>query len=314
MIASRAQSIHQLLVIYFVLMASAAVLTGPIAGSALLARWFNKRRGLAMSLSAAGAAVGGLVAPPLLQWLIDAYTWRHALQVYGMGVLLITLPVAWFLVINQPSDVNQYPDGADQAPATAQDANDSLGWRFYLHDRNFWLLGIVLGILFGSSMGITSNLTQYTAELGIDAARAALLLSFFSGSNLVGKLSIGALADRLNPRLLLGLAILLFTLAVFSFTQLTAFTLLVVCCVILGLAQGGVVPLWSVIMSRLYGHERVGSSMGMMSLVVTPFSLLAAPFFGAVADRTGSYQGAYLISVLLLGFVTVLLRLVREPA
>ncbi len=166
-VASRAQSMYQLLVIYFVLMASAAVLMGPIAGSALLARWFNKRRGLAMSLSAAGAALGGLVAPPLLQWLIDAYSWRQALLVYGVGVLIITLPVAWFLVINRPSDITQYPDGTDEPPEQAQDEGANLGWGFYLRDRNFWLLGIVLGVLFGSSMGITKNLIQYAGRLAL---------------------------------------------------------------------------------------------------------------------------------------------------
>lgn len=312
MAASRAQSMQQLLVIYFVFMASAAVLMGPIAGSALLARWFTKRRGLAMSLSAAGAAVGGLIAPPLLQWLIDAYTWRQALLVYGIGVLVITLPVAWFLVINRPTDINQYPDGADEAPTQAQSASENLGWGFYLRDRNFWLLGIVLGVLFGSSMGITKNLIQYAGEMGIDAQRAALLLSIYSASNFVGKLGTGALADKINPRLLLGAVIVLFTLAVLSFTQFTAYTMLISACLVFGISQGGIVPLWSVLIARLYGPDRVGRSMGMMSLLLTPFNLVAAPFFGAVADRTGSYQGAFLVAAALLIFATILLGLIRE--
>jgi sugar phosphate permease len=312
MAASRAQSMQQLLVIYFIFMASAAVLMGPIAGSALLARWFTKRRGLAMSLSAAGAAVGGLIAPPLLQWLIDAYTWRQALLVYGIGVLVITLPVAWFLVINRPTDINQYPDGADEAPTQAQSASEDLGWGFYLRDRNFWLLSIVLGVLFGSSMGITKNLIQYAGEMGIDAQRAALLLSIYSASNFVGKLGTGALADKINPRLLLGAVIVLFTLAVLSFTQFTTYTMLISACVVFGISQGGIVPLWSVLIARLYGPDRVGRSMGMMSLLLTPFNLVAAPFFGAVADRTGSYQGAFLVATALLIFATVLLGLIRE--
>jgi len=312
MVASQAQSMTQLLAIYFVFMASAAVLTGPIAGSALLARWFNKRRGLAMSLSAAGAAVGGLIAPPLLQWLIDAYTWRQALLMYGMGVLVVTVPVAWFLIINRPSDINQHPDGIAETSPQAQTSDNDLGWGFYLRDRNFWVLGIILGVLFGSSMGITKNLMQYAGEIGIDATRGAFLLSIYSASNFVGKLGSGVLADKLNPRALLGGIIVVFTLAVFSFTQFTTYTLLMVACVVFGISQGGIVPLWSVIVSRLYGPERVGRSMGAMSLLLTPFNLIAAPFFGAVADSTGSYRGAYLVAVALLVFVIFLLGLIRE--
>jgi len=52
--------------------------------------------------------------------------------------------------------------------------------------------------------------------------------------------------------------------------------------------------------------------MGAMSLLLTPFNLIAAPFFGAVADSTGSYRGAYLVAVALLVFVIFLLGLIRE--
>ncbi len=312
LLVSRTQSMYQILVIYLVCMSAASVLTGPIAGSALLARWFTKRRGLAMSLSAAGAAVGGLIAPPLLQLLIESFAWRQALLMYGVGLLIVTLTVAALFVIDRPSDIGQFPDGADKAPAQPMHAVDNPGLAFYLKDRNFWLLGIALGVLFASSMGITSNLLQFTAEHGIDAARGAFLLSIFAGANFVGKLGAGALADKFNPRLLLSLIIVLFTAAVFSFAQLGVYWLFVIASAVLGLSQGGIVPLWSVIMARLYGPDRVGSSMGMMSLLLTPFNLVAPPLFGLVSDKTGSYYGAYMGCGVLLLLTLMLVGMIRE--
>jgi hypothetical protein len=52
--------------------------------------------------------------------------------------------------------------------------------------------------------------------------------------------------------------------------------------------------------------------MGMMSLVLTPFNLVAAPMFGPVFDRTGSYVGAYMGCVVLLALSLVLVAMIRE--
>lgn len=143
-LVSRAQSMTQVHLIYLFMMAAAGVLCGPIAGSALLARWFTQRRGLAMSLSAAGAALGGLVAPPLLQFLIDTIEWRSALLCYGIGLMVVTLPVIGLFVIDRPVDIGQNPDGAGKPLEQTAHRHDRPGLSFYLKDRNFWFLGLLL--------------------------------------------------------------------------------------------------------------------------------------------------------------------------
>jgi MFS family permease len=311
-LVSRAQSMAQVQLIYLFLMATAGVLCGPIAGSALLARWFTKRRGLAMSLSAAGAALGGLVAPPLLQFLIETLEWRTALLCYGAGLTLLTFPVIGLFVINRPEDIGQNPDGADMPRERPTHQLENPGLSFYLKDRNFWFLGIVLGLLFASSMGITANLLQYVAERGMDAAMGALLLSIFAAANFAGKLLSGAMADRFNPKRVLTGIVVLFGLAVLSLGQFGVYWVFVVASIVLGISQGAIVPLWSIMMARLYGPDRVGSSMGMMSLILTPFNLVAAPSFGLVFDHTGSYVGAYLGCVVLLALSLVLVAMITE--
>lgn len=311
-LVSRAQSMAQVQVIYLCIMSTAGVLCGPIAGSALLARWYTRRRGMAMSLSAAGAALGGLVAPPLLQLLIDALEWRTALMLYGAGLIVVTLPVIGLFVINRPGDVGQNPDGADTTVDEAAQRSDNPGLSFYLKDSNFWCLGLVLGLLFASSMGITANLLQYVAERGMEPAMGAFLLSVFAGANFFGKLLSGALADRFNPKLVLTSIIVVFGLAVLGFGQFGVYWIYILASTALGLSQGAIVPLWSVMMARLYGPDRVGSSMGMMSLILTPFNLVAAPLFGLVFDRTGSYVGAFLGCVVLLAVSLALVAMIRE--
>jgi len=309
---SQSQSMPQVLLVYLIAMSLSSVLCGPIAGSALLARWFNKRRGLAMSLSAAGAAVGGLIAPPLLQFLIEQFSWRTALFGYGLGLLALLIPMLTLLIIDRPEQVSQFPDGADSAPEQNAQQTAQPGLGFYLGDRNFWLIAIILGLLFASSMGITANLLQYVAEQGMDAASGAVLLSIFAGANFVGKLGSGVAADKFNPRALLAGIIIVFGSAVLCFAQLPIYGVFVAASALLGVSQGAIVPLWSVMMARFYGPDRVGSSMGMMSLLLTPFNLVAAPAFGYVFDSTGSYVNAYMTCAALMLLGLALVSLIRE--
>ena len=130
---SFASSMNQVLLIYLIPMAMSCVLTGPVAGSALLARWFNHRRGLAISIAAGGAAVGGLIVPPLLQYLIATFEWRAALQIFGVGVFAITAPLVALVVVSRPAERNlaAYGDVVTAGSSTAPAQPKTLTFGFF---------------------------------------------------------------------------------------------------------------------------------------------------------------------------------------
>ncbi len=312
LLVSQAQAMLHVIIIYLLFMSFATTLGGPIAGAALLSRWFTKRRGLAMSLSAAGAAVGGLLAPPILQWLIEDMGWRQALGLYGVIVMFITVPIIALFIIDRPELVGQSPDGEPSVQKASAQHLPTLGWSYYVKDRNFWFLSLTLGILFASSMGVASNLIQSVAEKGISATQGAYLLSVYSTLNFVGKMLSGALADKFSPRQIFSVIIIVFTCAVIGLGHASQYVYLIVACLFFGLSQGAIVPLWSVLIARLYGPERVGSSMGMMSTVITPFNFMAPPLFGLSYDVTGSYYAAYLACIALLVVAYVLQNFIDD--
>ena len=89
---------------YALFMGCAQVLLGPLTASTLVARWFSSRRGLALGVLALGASFGGLLIPPLLQYLIAELDWRVACRVLAAVILMVTLPPVWLLIVNTPAN------------------------------------------------------------------------------------------------------------------------------------------------------------------------------------------------------------------
>lgn len=296
-------SMNQVLLVYFAVLSVGAVLCGPVAGSALVARWFTRRRGIAMSIAASGAAIGGLIVPPVLQFLIDAFEWRMALRIFGVALFLITAPVAGFLAINRPSDRNLYPDGDSEplhsmAHPTHARASSMM---YFLRSKNFWLIALCLGMLLAGPMGLLSNMMPFVLEKGIDATNGAILLSIFSAANFVGKLSSGAIADRVDYRIMLAGILIILSIGMFGYLQASTYFMLAVVSAVVGTVQGAIVPLWSLILAKVYGPDNMGRSMGLMGVLIMPFTLVAPPLFGWIHDVTHSYNSA------LTGYIALLL-------
>src|SRR5262249_10604787 len=161
---------------------------GPIATNALLARWFWRRRGMAMGIAALGGSFGGFVFPPLIQGLIVAFGWRSALQLLAALVFVLLIPLIHFVVVNRASDLNLRPDGDSPADASkTQATTPNLSTGELLRDPNFWLIAIATGLPFACSSGLTANVIPLAVGKGISATNGAFLLSLISAGSVVGK-------------------------------------------------------------------------------------------------------------------------------
>lgn len=317
-------SMIHVLLIYGTFMSVGAVLLGPIACTALLARWFTRRRGLAMGIAASGSAVGGLLFPPLLQVLIDHYEWRTAYYLFALLILLITIPLILLFVIDSPTAEQQAMDAdsrqtqeATSTPSSTLSSTQTASHQAALapasayKDRNFWLIALVIGTVFCGPMALVSNMMLYAGERNIVAAEAAWLLSVYAAFCLVGKLLVTFIIDHINRRLGLAVTICAIGLGMLGFMQGGSYSVIVVACVVTGLASGTSLLFWSVILAHTYGASRVGEVMGKMSLVIMPFSLIAPPLFGWVSDYTGSYSNAFMGYIMLLTLALLVLSQVQ---
>lgn len=301
----------------FAPVAFGVVACGALAANTLTSRWFLRRRGRAMGILAVATSAGGFAMPPLLAAMLEALGWRQALAVHGVLAALLMLGLVLWLVRDRPESVGLAPDGAPAMAASgAGGAQTAHRWGLgeLLAHRNFWLIGLGVGLLFGADQALLASIVPFGEDAGYSTQQAALLISCLTVSAIGGKLAIGALADRVDKRWLFALvaACHLVFLAVLLIEP--GYAGLIVACATVGLAVGGAYPLWMTLLADAFGSESFGSVMGTMSLIVMPLSIFSVRFIGEVFDRSGSYDPAFWTFVGFALLAALLIAAVRPPA
>ena len=94
-----------------------------LCASNVIAQWFERRRGFALSLVWLGFSASVALHPPFSQWLIETVGWREAWLWLGISSWMLLLPVLWF-VRNRPEDLGLRPDGAPPPEPRAESGQD----------------------------------------------------------------------------------------------------------------------------------------------------------------------------------------------
>ncbi|MET1756407.1 MFS transporter [Novosphingobium sp. RD2P27] len=293
---SFATSFNQVLLAYGLLMAAANVLVGPMAASVLISRWFVRTRGRALGLAISGVAIGGLVFPPLIQLLLDAFDWRTAFRIMAAVIALLMFPAVAMLV-DRPSDRGLLPDGDTQMPIARRDgeASSVLSSRAIVSSSSFWLLAISFGIVLAGMKGMVTNLVPIALDQGIGAQSAALLISIFAASGFIAKLGFAAFADRVGSRLIVIASLTGFGLGCATLVGAEhGYAVIAIGVALLGFFGGLVVPLQGLIVPDLFGQASMGRATGLLNLVILVALLITPPLFGMIFDVTGNYDTAFL--------------------
>lgn len=296
-------------------LASGAAMIGPLTANTLAARWFERRRGRALGLVAVGTSVGGTLLVPLIAYNIETFGWRQALMIQAGLIVVIVGALALWVVRDRPQDLGLLPDGAlqpkEDGPVIAVQVAPEWTAAGLLRQRDFWCIGLSVGLTFAVTQSVLASLVPYATDAGIDAKKAALLVSSLSVCSILGKLLFGALAERVDKRWLL--------LAVVAFTLLELVTLIVqpdfrwllIICGLAGFALGGELPVWAAIIAERFGPRSFGTVMGLMNPINMVCSLGAISYVGVAYDRSGGYTQPFTVFLgvaLAAGVMTLLIR------
>lgn len=296
-------------------LASGAAMIGPLTANTLAARWFERRRGRALGLVAVGTSVGGTLLVPLIAYNIETFGWRQALMIQAGLIVVVVGALALWVVRDRPQDLGLLPDGAlqpkEDGPVIAVQVAPEWTAAGLLRQRDFWCIGLSVGLTFAVTQSVLASLVPYATDAGIDAKKAALLVSSLSVCSILGKLLFGALAERVDKRWLL--------LAVVAFTLLELVTLIVqpdfrwllIICGLAGFALGGELPVWAAIIAERFGPRSFGTVMGLMNPINMVCSLGAISYVGVAYDRSGGYTQPFTVFLgvaLAAGVMTLLIR------
>ncbi len=310
-IIARVESFPLIVGVYLVLfglLGNAAFVT-PLFTAAT--HWFERRRGVAVSLVGSGQALGGAIWPVVFHTSITNYGWHATYQGYAIFALVVMLPVA--LVFRRPAPVHEavLPENGAQ-PATYP------GLGLSPNVVTAMLCTAVVGCCIAMSMPLV-HLPKYVVERGFSLGEGASILGVLMATSIVSRISWGFVCDRIG-----GLP----TLFVTSATQATAlaamaatssFPGLYAVAIFFGLGFGGILPCYPVILRTHLPLEGLGPRVGMIVLFGSIGMALGPEIAGRVFAETNSYSlgfawgvAANIGNLLIVGFLN--LRRLRENA
>jgi MFS family permease len=262
-----------------------------LVSSVAVTHWFERRRGTVFGVMMTGIAALMSLGPVLLNLAIEAYSWRTAWLIAAVAVAVIVVPIAWFGIIDRPSDVDQFVDG-DPAPhpdeptpvsATSHSRREALG------EARFWVLSMTVAT---TSMLITAlNFHQISilGDKGLTSTEAAVMFLPQVGGAIVAGLVVGALADRIGPRYLLATSMTLLAIGLLMVPVIQQGWSVVAYGVVLGAAGGSQRPLASTILPRWFGLANIGAIHGVSTFVGVGASAAGPVILSLARSAAGGY-------------------------
>lgn len=267
---------------------------GPFLANALAARWFTKKRGRALGIATVASSMGGLVMVPIVGNLIEKHGWRQTTLILAVGITALILLISWLFVIGRPEDIDQTPDGL---PITQNTSMDIPTHAPFINRPAFWLIGLGVGLLLGSDQALLTSLIPFGLEEGFTLAQAKYLMVPMTLSAIAGKLIVGWLAEKYDKPLLFGLVCISNIIFLIALLMSPSFTNLMIIAGFVGLAIGGVYPVWTTLVADHFGRDQFAKVIGAMNLITVPLMVASITIAGRTRDITGDYDLAWKIFI-----------------
>ena len=294
---------------------------GNLATSKLVTNWFDKRRGTALGIAAAGVSLSGVIMPYISAELIENFGWRQGFLVYSAFTFLVVVPLIFRFVISRPEDVGLRPDGA--MPIKFDDGSivppvekvpPKVRLLELFKEHNFRMIVLTFSLLFCSMSATLTHMIPRLTDFGYTLVEASLVMSLCAGFGVIGKLSFGWLSDRLSVRKVMAIVIFMqFTGQYLMFSSLDYLTFAIGASMF-GYGVGGVVPMHGAVVGKTFGRDRFGAVLGLMRPAMFPIQILGVPFAGWIFDVTGSYDIAFQVFLGLYFLAALAVSFYRQPA
>jgi MFS family permease len=248
-------------------------------------QWFVRRRGIAVAIVSSGNYVGGAFWPPVLHHFMSTDGWRATHIGLGVFCALAMLPFLLLLRRRAPMQADASTDASSAA------AGRSLGYSPNTLQALLCLAGLACCVAMSMPQ---VHIVAYCGDLGYGVARGAEMLSLMLGFGIVSRVASGFIADRVGgvATLLLGSA--LQGVALFLYLFFDGLAPLYVISALFGLFQGGIVPMYAIIVREYFAPQEAGTRIGIV-LMATLFGMaLGGWMSGVIFDLTGSYRAAFL--------------------
>jgi MFS family permease len=279
----------------FALMSLGWVGMGTVIISALVGAWFVNRRGLAISLAFLGASSGGIVVTPLLVVLVTHAGFQTAMLIASAIMLAVLVPVTFAWIA--PPSASAVVSGADtdQASPTPPDGIS----RVQLMRRlAFWTIAAPFALGVAAQVGfIVHQIAMLEPKIG--PVGAGFAVSVMTSMAMAGRLFLGMVADRVNPRIAAAVSLLSQAAALATIRLTDDPHLVLAASALFGFSIGNLITLPPLIIHREFDAASFTIVMGLFTAISGTVGALGPVLLGLARGWSGDYHLALLLCIAL---------------
>jgi MFS family permease len=280
-LAGLSTTLWQFIAIYFLIGLGTSATFAPLMAEA--SHWFERYRGLAVTIVASGNYVGGAIWPPLVNWGVQSSGWRTTHIAIG---IFCTVAMTMFLILLRAQIGSEKVRDHENAPPPRVDLRIST--------NTLTVMLCIASISCCVAMSMPQvHIVAYCGDLGYGVARGAEMLSLMMAFGVVSRIGSGFLADRIGGirTLLIGSVAQAFALLFYLFFD--GLSSLYIISAMFGLFQGGIVPSYAIIVRESMPAAEAATRVGIVIFASVFGMSLGGWVSGVIFDATGSYAAAF---------------------
>jgi MFS family permease len=287
----------------------------------LTSKWFDKWRGLAISLSLAGNSIGQFVLVPVLSSVAISMSWRASYLYVGIAMLLVNVVLALLVIKGDPRHLGLKPfgskeavveSGGPEASIPSVTLSQDMGFKEASRTSSFWIFSAVMFICGGGDYFATTHLIPLATDYGISPITAGSMLGFYGLMSLAGILIAGPSADLIGSKIPIILTFVLRVLLYILILKYKTVVSLYTFALLFGFTHLITAPLTPMLIGKLYGVSHLGILTGFINTAHFLGGGFWAYMAGVIFDKTGSYQMAFVLLAVLAFVAAVTMFFLRE--
>jgi MFS family permease len=247
-----------------------------------LGLWFDKKRGMAISLALNGASFGGIAGVPLLVAAIGHFGFPDAMLAAAMTMLVLMIPVILLFVGRPPGRGRAAELSAAEAPSASRVRAQAL------RDTAFLTVCIAFALVLFAQVGFIVHLISFLDPM-VGRGHAATAVALLTTMAVAGRVLFSTVIDRLNQRLASAISFASQAVALLIIINSRNEMVLIAACALFGFSVGNLITLPSLIVQREFDPR----SFGVLISLITAINQITYAFgpgvIGLLRDVSGSY-------------------------
>jgi len=271
-------------------------------------KWFDgKKKGLISGIVVSGVGLSPVYMAPISNALLKSHTVEETFLYLGIFSLIGTVLLS-LLMKNPPEGYIPVTTSNEPVPAKANDYT----WQEMTKTRSFWLLFIAFMMGGTAGLMLIGHIARI-AKVQADWEGGYLLVVILAVFNALGRVSGGAISDKIGRTTSMLLFFLIQAANMFLFSYYQSVPLLITGTIIAGWAYGALFSVFPAATGDFFGMKNFGVNYGLIFCGWGVGGIVGPLLGGFVADSTGTYSISYIVSAIMLIMGAGIVRFTKSP-